>query len=155
MEMRDSAGKLVEGLYRIDVPDKVQRIIGRELERPNGILVGPEDQYLLVADNNNNAVGGGRKLGRFDLKADGSIEPSSPKVLFDWQTSSGADGFKMDTRHRLFVAAGLNKPDPPFESVEPHRAGIYCICSMPTVNCSTLRPSRSMRSQTALSAARI
>src|SRR5262249_26012882 len=71
MEMRAADGRLVEGVYRIDAPGKVERVLARELERPNGILVSPDDQYLFVADNNNNRVGGARKLWRFDLKTDG------------------------------------------------------------------------------------
>ncbi len=40
MEIRDRGG-LVEGVYRIDAPGKVTRIITYEVERPNGILVSP------------------------------------------------------------------------------------------------------------------
>ena len=127
MEMRDAAGKLVEGVYRIDAPGKVQRVIAREVERPNGILVSPDDLHLFVADNNNSVSGGARKLWRFDLNADGSVDLQSRKMIFDWKTSRGPDGFKMDTGNRLFVAAGLNKASPPFETVEPYRAGIYIL----------------------------
>jgi gluconolactonase len=127
MEMRDADGKLVEGVYRIDGPGPVHRVIGRELERPNGILVAPGDKHLFVADNNNNVVGGARKLWRFDLKPDGSVDLASRKLIFDWKTSRGPDGLKMDKNQRLFVAAGLNKANPPFETVEPYRAGIYVL----------------------------
>ena len=47
MEIRDAAGKLVEGVYRIEEPGKITRIltgqIGAQVERPNGILVSPDD----------------------------------------------------------------------------------------------------------------
>jgi len=69
MEMRDERGQLVEGVYRIDAPGKVARIIAHEAQRPNGILVSSGDQYLYVADNNNNTVGGARKLWRFNYVA--------------------------------------------------------------------------------------
>ncbi len=127
MEMRDADGKLVEGVYRIDAPGKVQRIIASEVERPNGIVVSPDDKHLFVADNNNNVLGGARKLWRFDLNADGTVKPQSRKLVFDWKTSRGPDGLKIDTNNRLFVAAGLNKPNPPFETVEPYPAGIYVL----------------------------
>ncbi|MFM1768487.1 MAG: hypothetical protein RJA22_1016 [Verrucomicrobiota bacterium] len=127
MEMRDSSGQLVEGVYRVDAPGRVVRVLGRELERPNGILVSPGDRHLFVADNNNNTVGGARKLWRFDLQPDGAVVPGSRKLLFDWKTSRGPDGLKMDTRGRLYVAAGLNAPSPPHETVEPHPAGIYIL----------------------------
>jgi gluconolactonase len=127
MEMREADGRLVEGVYRIDAPGKVERVLAREVERPNGILVSPDDRYLFVADNNNNTVGGARKLWRFDLKADGQVDGASRKLIFDWKTSRGPDGLKMDRTHRLFVAAGLNVANPPFETVEPYRAGIYIL----------------------------
>jgi len=127
MEMRDTAGKLVEGVYRIDAPGKVQRVVGREVERANGVLVSRDDRYLFVADNNNNTIGGARKLWRFDLKPDGSVEPQSRRLIFDWKTSRGPDGVKMDQAGRLVVAAGLNKANPPYETVEQHPAGIYIL----------------------------
>ena len=108
---RDNMEMKVEGVYRIDAPGKVTRIIAHEVDRPNGILVSPGDRYLYVADNNNNNVGGARKLWRFDLKADGTIDPRSRKLIFDWRTSRGPDGFKMDHKGRLYVAAGLNKAE--------------------------------------------
>ncbi len=127
MEMRDDRGRLVEGVYRIDAPGKVTRIINREVQRPNGILVGAGDEFLYVADNNNNTVGGARKLWRFDLRADGSIDPRHRKVLFDWKDARGPDGFKMDQSGRLYVAAGLNVANPPFETAEKLRGGIYVL----------------------------
>jgi N-acyl-D-amino-acid deacylase len=122
MEMRE------EAVYRIDAPGKVARVIS-DLERPNGILVSAGDQYLYVADNNNNKVGGARKLWRYDLKANGSVDSNSKTLIFDWKTSRGPDGFKMDSGNRLFVAAGLNQAATPYETVEPHPAGIYVLSS--------------------------
>lgn len=127
MEQRDAAGALVEGVYRIDAPGRVVRVLGREVDRPNGILVSPDGRHLFVADNNNNTGGGARKLWRFDLDGEGRVEGKSRRLLFDWKTSRGPDGLKMDTRNRLYVAAGLNVASPPFETVEPHRAGIYIL----------------------------
>jgi gluconolactonase len=127
MEMRGADDKLIEGVYRIDAPGKVTRIIANEVERPNGILVSPDDKHLFVADNNNNTVGGARKLWRFELNPDGAVNIASRKMIFDWKTSRGPDGLKIDTKSRLFVAAGLNVANPPFETVEPYRAGIYIL----------------------------
>src|SRR5438034_11787700 len=115
MEIRDEKGRTVEGVYRIDPDGKVSRVIGREVERANGVLVSADDKFLFVADNNNNTKGGARKLWRFDLKADGSVDPKSRKLVHDWRTGRGPDGLKQDEKGRLYVAAGLNKPSPPFE----------------------------------------
>lgn len=127
MEIRDEGGQLVEGVYRIDAPGKVTRIIGHEVDRANGVLVSPDDRYLYVADNNNNNVGAARKLWRFDLRSDGTIGPASRKLIFDWQTGRGPDGVKMDRAGRLYVAAGLNKPNPPYETADRFKGGVYIL----------------------------
>jgi gluconolactonase len=125
MEIRDDKGQTIEGVYRIDPDSKVTRIIGRELDRPNGILVSPDDKYLFVADNNNNSLTRARKLWRFDLKKDGTVDFASKKMLHDWGTGRGPDGLKQDREGRLYVAGGLNKPSPPFESAKDKKGGIY------------------------------
>lgn len=127
MEMRDEKGALVEGVYRIDAPNEVVRVLSHEIERPNGILVGPGDKQIYVADNNNNKIGGARKLWRFDLLADGTVKPRSRKLIFDWKDARGPDGFKMDQQGRFYVAAGLNKPNPPFETADRLRGGLYIL----------------------------
>jgi gluconolactonase len=127
LEMTDNEGKIVEGVYRIDIDGKVTRIIGRELERPNGILVSADDKHLFVADNNNNAKNGARKLYRFDLNNDGSVNMASKKLLHDWGEGRGPDGLKQDAKGRLYVAGGLNKPNPPHEPAKDRLGGIYVI----------------------------
>ncbi|HZY84874.1 MAG TPA: SMP-30/gluconolactonase/LRE family protein [Gemmataceae bacterium] len=126
MEIRDEQGRTVEGVYRIDSDGKVTRVIGREVERANGVLVSAGDRYLYVADNNNDQVGGARKLWRFALRPDGGVDLASKKLLYDWGKGRGPDGLKQDATGRLYVAAGLNKPNP----AEPDAAvkgGIYVL----------------------------
>ncbi|MCI0705732.1 MAG: SMP-30/gluconolactonase/LRE family protein, partial [Planctomycetia bacterium] len=127
MQQKDEKGNTIEGVYRIDTDGKVSRVIGREVERANGVLVSADDKYLFVADNNNDKVGGARKLWRFDLKPDGTVDPKSQKLLYDWRKGRGPDGIKQDTKGRLYVAAGLNKPNPPAEPAEDVKGGIYVI----------------------------
>lgn len=124
MEMRDSAGRTVEGVYRIDPDGRVERILGRELDRPNGITVTPDDKLLYVADNNN-SQGGARRLWRFHLQPDGRVDAATQTLLYDWKTTRGPDGMKLDVDGRLYVAAGLNKPSPPHESADEPTAGVY------------------------------
>jgi len=125
MEMLDENRKPIEGVYRIDPDGRVTRIIAHEVDRPNGLVVTDDDKYLYVADNNNNTQGGARKLWRFDLRADGTVDFASQKLIHDWKTTRGPDGMKLDAEGRLYVAAGLNKPQPPFETAERPTAGIY------------------------------
>jgi gluconolactonase len=127
MEIRDAEGKTVEGVYRIDADNTVTRVIGRELERPNGILVSPDDRYLYVADNHNDAKGGARALYRFDLGANGAVDVATKKKIYDWGQGRGPDGLKQDQSGRLYVAGGLNRPNPPFEPATDVKGGIYVL----------------------------
>lgn len=135
MELVDAAGKKIEGVYRIDPDGKVTRIITHEVDRPNGLVITPDDKYLYVADNNNNTirhdntVGGARKLFRFDLNSDGTVDSASRKLIYDWKNTRGPDGIKLDSSGRLFVAAGLNKQNPPYETQDQPTAGIYVFSS--------------------------
>jgi gluconolactonase len=126
MEMSDGKGKFFEGVYRIDAPGKVSRVIGHEVERANGVFVSPGDKYLYVADNNNNAIGGARKLWRFALQPDGSIVPGTRHLVFDWQDGRGPDGLKMDRNGLLYVAAGRNDSNK-YESAAKYKGGIYVL----------------------------
>ncbi len=129
MEMRDAKGELVEGVYRIDTSGKIERILGRDsVDRPNGLLVSPDDKFLFVADNNN-TVGGARKLWRFDLRPDGSVDAGSRKLIFNWKTSRGPDGLKIDAQNRLFVAAGRSVASLPNETAKPYTGGVYVLSS--------------------------
>jgi gluconolactonase len=132
MKQRDADGRLIEGVYRIDGPGKVARIITHEVDRPNGILVSPDDRYLFVSDNVNDEVKygadrrkGHRKLWRFDLRADGTIDPASRKLLFDWGTERGPDGMAQDQKGRLYVTAGVNHTTSLLTTDKKHKAGVY------------------------------
>jgi gluconolactonase len=126
LEIKDDEGRFVEGVYRVDAPGRIARIITHEVERPNGILVSPDDKYLYVADNYNNREGGARKLYRFDLKPDGTIVAQSRKLVFDWKTGRGPDGFKLDRKGRFYVAAGRNRASR-WETADEFKGGVYII----------------------------
>ena len=125
LDIRDSNGRAVEGVYRIDPDGKITRVITHEADRPNGLLVTPDDKYLYVADNNNNEVGAARILWRFDLNSDGTVNVKSQKKIYDWQTGRGPDGMIADVDGRLYVAGGRENPVEPFETSVRHKAGIY------------------------------
>ena len=48
MEMKDSAGKPVEGVYRIDPDGSIERIITHEVDRPNGLAISPDGKWLFA-----------------------------------------------------------------------------------------------------------
>jgi gluconolactonase len=125
MQIRDPQGKAIEGVYRIDLDGKVTRIITHEVDRPNGLVVTADDKFLFVADNNNNEVGGARKLWRLALKPDGTVDLKSQTLIHDWKSTRGPDGMKLDAQGRLYVAAGLNRQNPPAETQDRPTAGVY------------------------------
>ncbi len=124
MQMLDADGEQVEGIYRIDGDGSVTRIISGEVDRPNGLIITPDDRHLFVADNNN-SPGGARKLWRFEMRSDGTPDLATQTLIHDWKTTRGPDGMKLDLAGRLYVAAGLNHPHPPQETAETPTAGIY------------------------------
>ena len=70
-------------------------------------------------------VGGARKLWRFNLKPNGSIDAATQTLIYDWGSTRGPDGLKLDTTGRLYVAAGRNRAKLPCETADPPTAGIY------------------------------
>jgi gluconolactonase len=126
MQIKNAAGETIEGVYRIDAPGKVVRVIGKKVDRPNGVLISADDKTLFVADNNNSASGVVRALFRFDVN-DGDVDRNSKKLLYDWGKGRGPDGVKQDQKGRLFVAGGLNKPNPPHEPATDVKGGVYVI----------------------------
>jgi gluconolactonase len=127
LEQLDADGREIEGVYRIDDVGKVARILTHEVERPNGIAISPDEKFLFVADNKNDSPTDNRKLWRFDLKSDGSVDAASRKLLFDWGSDRGPDGMAMDSQGRLYVTAGFNHPDPPAQTANKFKAGVYVI----------------------------
>ncbi len=125
MQLLDERGCKVEGVYRIDPDGLVTRMITHEVDRPNGVLVSFEDRFLYVADNNNDKVGGARKLWRFDLRKDGTVDIKKKTLIYDWGSGRGPDGMVQDQQGRLYVAGGLNKPNLPYETADQNKGGIY------------------------------
>lgn len=125
MQIRDADGQTIEGVYRINLDGSVNRVLGREVQRANGVALSPDDKFLFVADNANDRLGGARKLWRFELDSRGDVKPNSGKVLFDWGNGRGPDGIKQDQAGRLFVAGGTNEAKPPHEPDAALKGGVY------------------------------
>jgi len=97
----------VEAVYRLDPDGTVARLLTPpEIEKPNGILVSPDDRRLYLVDSNP-ASGGARRIRAFDLGGDGRV--SGGRVLFDFAPGRGGDGMAIDRQGNLYVCAGINR----------------------------------------------
>ncbi len=115
----------VEAVYCIDEGGKVRRVLTqKEIDRPNGIAVSPDNKTLYVIDSHPR-VGGNRKIWAFDLGADGTL--SNQRLVYDFGRGRGGDGMRVDMQGNLWVAAGINRPrGNPGESLDVP-AGVYVI----------------------------
>jgi gluconolactonase len=114
----------VEAVYCID-GDKVKRVLTqKQIDRPNGIAVAPDDKTLYVIDSHQK-VGGNRKVWAFDLAEDGSL--SKQRVVYDFGKGRGGDGLRTDVDGNLWVAAGINKPRGNAGETLDVPAGVYVI----------------------------
>ncbi|MEM7146991.1 MAG: SMP-30/gluconolactonase/LRE family protein [Verrucomicrobiota bacterium] len=128
MEIVDADNQPIEGVYRLDPESlEVTQIITHEVARPNGIAISSNDKYLIVADNANDNPGDNRKLWRFNLNPDGTVDPDSQKLLFDWGTDRGPDGICIDINDTIYATAGFNHPNPPAQTADQYKAGVYLI----------------------------
>jgi gluconolactonase len=123
-----------ESVYRIDVGGDVTRLITQpEIQRPNGIALSPDEGTLYVVDSCPIA-GGNRKIWAFDLSAAGTV--SGQRLVWDFAPGRGGDGMCIDSRGRLFIAAGIlnprhghetNEVPPGVHVFEPDGRSLGCI----------------------------
>ena len=119
----DLAGSAV---YRIDAPGKVTRLLAAPtIQRANGIQVSPDDKKLYVIEANG-AKGGNRQVSVFDLAADGSVNPASKKLHYNFSPGRSGDGMSMDSQGNLWVSAGMNQLRGTDETLA-NKTGIYVI----------------------------
>jgi gluconolactonase len=115
----------VEAVYRLDPQGQVRRILSQpEVQKPNGIVVSPDDRRLFVVDSSP-LPGGNRKVWGFDLDAGGT--PSNQRLVYDFGTGRGGDGMRIDLEGNLWIAAGINVDrGRPGETADVP-AGIYVV----------------------------
>ena len=114
----------VHGVYRIDPDGSIDRILTEpEVERPNGVVISPDDSTLYVIETEQ-AEGGPRNILAFDLAADGSA--SNKRVFHNFYPGRSGDGMTIDTAGNLYVAAGLNRLRGTTETLDT-LAGVYVL----------------------------
>jgi gluconolactonase len=114
----------VEAVYCIDAGKVKRMLTQKEINRPNGIAVAPDDKTLYVIDSHPKE-GGNRKVWAFDLAGDGSL--SRQRVVYDFGKGRGGDGMRVDMNGNLWVAAGINKPRGNSGESLDVPAGVYVI----------------------------
>jgi sugar lactone lactonase YvrE len=82
-----------EGVYYLDAQRKL-KLLTRELTRPNGIALSPDNRWLYVADH------AGSKLWRFDVVKPGEL--ANGQVI----AAVGSDGMTVDAYGRVFITWG-------------------------------------------------
>ncbi|HAM73743.1 MAG TPA: gluconolactonase [Verrucomicrobiales bacterium] len=86
----------------VDGGETQKQIVDTGITRPNGLCFSPDQSLLMVADTF------GQFVWSFQVQADGTLaqkEPFHDLHIVDGRTDSGADGLKVDTQGRLYVAS--------------------------------------------------
>ena len=94
-----------ENVYRIDPDGTVTRII-TDVQKPNGIVIAPDQKTLYLAESNGGPKGK-RQLLAYPLKPDGSVGPK--KVLHDFGDDRGIDGMTVTADGLIVATAGKGK----------------------------------------------
>tara|TARA_B100001013_G_scaffold328678_1_gene242545 strand:+ start:107 stop:1054 length:948 start_codon:yes stop_codon:yes gene_type:complete len=113
-----------EAVYRIDIDGTVKQVLKQpEIERPNGIVISPDNRILYVVDSSA-SLGGNRKIWAFDIQVDDALV--NQRVIYDFAPGRGADGIRVDAQGNLWIAAGILMPRGEGESsINP--PGIYVV----------------------------
>lgn len=121
-------GQLDGGVYRIDPDGEVTRLLSSPaIERPNGIIVSPDDRRLYLVESNR--VGEFERRGRparmirvYDLSPEGTV--SNMRVFHDFYPGRSADGMCIDVQGNVYAAAGLIQRRGTDETLDT-KAGIH------------------------------
>jgi gluconolactonase len=108
-----------QAVYRIERDGSVIEIT-HDCEKPNGILLSPDQKTLYIAEHNNGTdridpkapppKKGAMKLYAFPLGADGLVN-GPRKTLIDFGTEDGIDGMAIDVKGNLYLAVrSLKRP---------------------------------------------
>jgi gluconolactonase len=101
-----------EAVYRLDTDGTVIEIT-RDVEKPNGIVLSPDQKTLYVGDHNNGGnrlkptdpepKRGAMKIYAFPLDADGLVN-GQRKTLVDFGSENGCDGMTVDSAGNIYAS---------------------------------------------------
>ena len=128
--------KGVNAVYRIDPDRTIAQILAEpEIERPNGIVISPDDKTLYLIEANI-AEGGARMIRAYDLQPDGTV--TNMRVFYNFYPGRSGDGMTVDSEGNLYVAAGLNLGRGTAETMDT-RPGIHAAFSNPRMSLKSVR----------------
>ena len=93
---------VTESVYRVDPDGKVTRVI-EDVQKPNGVVLSPDQKTLYLADSNNDPKGH-RILLSYPLKDDGNV--GLPKKIHDFGPGRGIDGMTVTADGLVVAMAG-------------------------------------------------
>ncbi len=92
-----------EGVFRV-TPQGQVTLATDQLQKPNGIVISPDQKTIYIADNNSNPQGN-HHLTAFSIQADGSLKEK--RILWDFGPNRrGIDGMAIDQKGNLYATAG-------------------------------------------------
>lgn len=92
-----------EAVFLVE-PTGSMRVATRDVQKPNGIIVTPDDKTVYVSDNNSLADGN-HQLVKFSVQSDGTL--AEKKVLYDFGPNRrGIDGMTLDQQGNIYATAG-------------------------------------------------
>ncbi len=102
-----------EAVYRLNVDGTVIEIT-REVEKPNGIVLSPDQRTLYIGDHNNGGnrlkptdpepKRGAMKVYAFPLNAAGLVD-GARRTLLDFGRENGVDGMTVDSEGNIYMAS--------------------------------------------------
>ena len=114
----------VHAVYRVDPDGTIAQIIKEpDTEKPNGIVISPDDKTLYLIEANG-ADGGARMIRAFDLQADGTV--TNRRVHYNFYRGRSGDGMTIDSEGNLYVAAGLHRRRGTSETLDT-KCGVHVI----------------------------
>ena len=114
----------INAVYRIDPDRTIAQILAEpEIERPNGIVISPDDKTLYLIEVHI-AEGGARMIRAYDLQPDGTV--TNMRVFYNFYPGRSGDGMTVDSEGNLYVAAGLNLSRGTAETMDT-KPGIHVI----------------------------
>ena len=87
----------VEGVYRLDPDGTLVRIVA-DIDKPNGIVISPDQRRLYVAA----VAGSDQAIFQYDLDSAGNVVGGS--TLIDFTTGRGPDGLTVDSDGNIYAA---------------------------------------------------